>query len=282
MKLTKNNYFSTEAEMAYISNSQIKAFSACEAAALAQCKGEYARPSSQALAVGSLIDAIFDGPASEKAYMAEHPELYKRGGVELKKEFADAVAVARRMREDDLLKMLTTGLHQKIVTGVIAGEAVKGKIDCLVSEASVEKIMERFPETKDILLFSEGAIVDVKSAKDFADVWSPEDRMYVSWGDAWGYDQQGAIYQELLRQMTGKQLPYVLAAGTKEATPSVAALHIPQPDLDAALRIAEDRIPRIGAIKRGEIEPHACGHCAYCRAHRKLSSIANWRLACEF
>ena len=61
MKLTNENYFSKEADMEYMSVSQFKAFEQCEAAALASVKGEWERPKTTALLVGSYVDAHFEG-----------------------------------------------------------------------------------------------------------------------------------------------------------------------------------------------------------------------------
>ena len=51
-RLTAANYYSTEANQAYFSASQIKSFCSCEARALAEINGEYVRPETTALLVG--------------------------------------------------------------------------------------------------------------------------------------------------------------------------------------------------------------------------------------
>lgn len=50
--VTAENYYSPEMNMAYMGSTQFKAFEKCEAAALAELKGEYHPPSSTALLVG--------------------------------------------------------------------------------------------------------------------------------------------------------------------------------------------------------------------------------------
>ena len=57
--VTPENYYSPEMNMAYMGSTQFKAFERCEAAALAELKGEYRPPSSAALLVGGYIDAWF-------------------------------------------------------------------------------------------------------------------------------------------------------------------------------------------------------------------------------
>ena len=59
--LTAENYFSAENNMKYMSCSQFKSFLTCEASALAELHGEYQREVTDALLVGSYVDAHFEG-----------------------------------------------------------------------------------------------------------------------------------------------------------------------------------------------------------------------------
>ena len=56
MILTNDNYYSPEANWEYMSVSQYKQFLKCEAAAMAQLKGEWSQPKTTALLVGSYVD----------------------------------------------------------------------------------------------------------------------------------------------------------------------------------------------------------------------------------
>lgn len=71
--VTPENYYSPEMNMAYMGSTQFKAFERCEAAALAELKGEYRPPSSAALLVGGYIDAWFSGELP--LYQAQHGDL---------------------------------------------------------------------------------------------------------------------------------------------------------------------------------------------------------------
>ena len=119
----------------------------------------------------------------------------------------------------------------------------------------------------------DGAIVDQKAMKDMAAVWSTEDRCWVPFVEAWGYDIQGAIYQAI----EGHMLPFIMAVGTKEDSPDLEALYIADEDLSAKLAEVEDNAPRYQAIKEGRIKPERCGRCAYCRATKKLTRIRNYK-----
>ena len=70
MKLTEQNYYSQKANFEYMSVSQYKSFCKCEAAALAELKGEWTKPSSQALLLGSLVDEMLTGtPQSQDKFI---------------------------------------------------------------------------------------------------------------------------------------------------------------------------------------------------------------------
>ena len=74
MKLTNDNYFSKEANLEYMSVSQFKAFEKCEAAAFAEIKGEWKRPKTTSLLVGSYVDAYFEGTIDK--FQKENPEIF--------------------------------------------------------------------------------------------------------------------------------------------------------------------------------------------------------------
>ena len=82
----------------------------------------------------------------------------------------------------------------------------------------------------------------------------------------WGYDLQGAVYQEIVYQNTGKRLPFYLDIATKETPSHLAVAEIKQYDLDESLEIVKALAPRYQAIKNGYIEPERCGEydCDYC------------------
>lgn len=274
MSCTNASYFSPEMQMKYMGASQFKAFRSCEAAALAELKGEYVRPSTTAMLVGSYVDAHYEGTLHQ--FKASHPELFKRDGT-LKADYLSANTIISRLESDALYTMLMSGEKQVIRTGEIAGVPFKIKIDSLLSSAQIDEIVRAFPETEAVLgVFAEGAIVDQKIMRDTADVWSSEERRYISFVEAWGYDIQGAIYQAI----EGNMLPFFLAVGTKEDEPDLAALHINDNDLAAKLAEVEQWAPRYQAIKQGKLAPERCGRCNYCRASKKLNKILDYREAC--
>ncbi len=266
LKLTAENYYSREANMAYMSTSQFKAFRKCEAAALAELRGEWERPTTAALLVGSYVDAYFSGELDQ--FKAEHPECYKKDGT-LKAEFEKAQAICERLDRDELARMLLAGKHQTIKTGKIAGVPYKAKFDSLLTSRQVEAICKKYPAIRELVPLGGPMIVDLKCMKDFEPVWDEFAGEKVTFIEFWGYDTQGAIYQHL----DGRHAPFVIVGATKEAETDIDAFYIPDEDLAFPFAEVEALSPRYAAIKRGEIEPEGCGKCAYCRGAKRLSSI---------
>jgi len=270
IKLTAENYYSPEANWAYMSASQFKAFYRCEAAALAELKGEWGRKETTALLVGSYVDAYFSGELEQ--FTAEHPEIYTKQKT-LKADFQKAHDICERLNRDELARMLLSGKHQKIKTGKIADVWFKMKSDSLLTARQVEAICKKYPEVRSLVPFGGAMIVDLKCMKDFDDVWDEEQHEKVNFAEYWGYDIQGAIYQ----QIDGRMAPFVIVGATKETATDIEAMYIPDEDLAFALSEVEALSPRYAAIKRGEIAPEGCGKCAYCRNEKRLSTIKHYK-----
>ena len=270
LKLTADNYYGPEANLQYMSASQFKSFRKCEAAALAELKGEWGRKETLALLVGSYVDAYFGNELEQ--FKAEHPEIYTKQKT-LKADFEKAHAICERLNRDELSRLLLAGKHQTIKTGKIAGVWYKMKSDSLLSARQVEAICKKFPEVRSIVPFGGAMIVDLKCMKDFEDIWDEDQHEKVSFAEYWGYDIQGAIYQKI----DGRMLPFVIVGATKESATDIEAMYIPDEDLEFALSEVEALSPRYDAIKRGEIEPEGCGKCAYCRSRKRLTGIKHYK-----
>ena len=250
MKLTADNYHSSESNMAYWSVSQFKEFERCEACGLASARGEYVREETDALLIGSYVDAYFSGELGE--FIDAHRDVMfsKRGGGLLAK-FQRADEIIRAVNRQPLMLEFLAGEKQVIQTAEMFGVPWKIKMD-------VYRPDER--------------IVDLKCVKDFGDIWDGTLGSRRSWLEYWGYDIQGAIYQKVVEENTGKKLPFYLAAVTKEKVPDVAVIEIPQHILDAALGLVEAKIERFDLIKSGDVEPIRCETCEWCKATKRLTA----------
>lgn len=245
MKLTKDNYFSQEMSMKFMGVSQYKAFENCSAAALAEIKGEYEREKTTALLVGSYVDSYFEGTLDK--FKAQNPNLFKKDGA-LKSDYIQADQIINRIERDSLFMEFMSGEKQVIMTGEIEGVPVKIKIDSC------------FPDK----------IVDLKIMRDFEPMYVPEQGR-LPWYEAWRYDLQGAVYQEIVWQNTGKRLPFYLAAATKEKVTDIEILHIGQELLDFELEQFKKNVQMYDAVKKGIIEPERCGKCDYCKQTKILT-----------
>lgn len=256
-KLTSDNYFSQENELLYMGSSQFKNFHKCEASALAELRGEYKRDVTDALLVGSYVDAHFEGTLD--IFKAQHPEIFKKDG-ELKVQYKQAEKMIQRAERSELFMQFMSGEKQVIMTGEIAGVPFKIKIDSYVPGKCIN---------------------DLKTIKDFQLIWNPEKKQRQHFINYWGYDIQGAIYREIVRQNTGKTLPFFISAVTKEAEPDLDVLWVPDDDLDSALEVVTSLAPRFQKLKSGELEPQRCGHCDYCRFTKILTAPRNYHEDCE-
>ena len=254
MELNKDNYYSKEANMLYMSSSSFKDFMKCEKEALAKICGEYVEEPSKAMLVGSYVDAYFSHEMGR--FAEENPQIFKRDGT-LLKDFERANDIIKAIETDKLMMKYLGGQHQVVMVGEINSIKFKIKVDSLLPNAIVDqKIMSSYKE----LVWIERDGKNIKT--DFV--------------DAYGYDIQGAIYQEIVRQSTGKKLPFILAVATKEENPDKALIEIDQYYLDKALQLVQDLAPHFDLVKQGVIAPNGCGCCPSCRANLKVNKVISY------
>ena len=250
MRLTNTNYFSTEANKEYFSASQFKAFQTCEASALAQIRGEWEQEMTDALLQGSYVDAHFSGTLDQ--FLAEHPEILNKRTGELKAAYVSARAAIERAERDPMFMEYMNGSKQVVMTGELFGEKWKCKIDVLHDDK----------------------IVDLKYMRDMNTVYKHGERK--TFVAAYQYDLQGYIYQEIVRQNTGKRLPFYLAVITKENPADIRIIHIPDEILNSYAGLVEHYTLRYSLVKAGDLEPDRCEHCAYCRETRVLTGAMEY------
>lgn len=249
-RLTKNNYYSRQANEIYMSASQFKAFGKCQAAALAEICGEYTRQKTVSLLVGSFVDAAFEGNAAMQRFILENPNIFKKDG-QLRCEYAKAQDIVERIKRQPLMMECLSGQKQRIMTGTIGGVKFKIKMDS----------------------YRPGMMIcDLKCMKDFKDMYI-EGQGRMPWYQGWGYDTQGAIYREIVRQNTGKLLPFVLVAATKEPVSDLDVLEVPGELLDYELDRVMEYAPLYASLKSGLFLAERCGVCDYCKATKVLSQI---------
>ena len=257
MELNNQNYFSPEMNKKYMSCSQFKDFMTCENQALAKVEGVLVEEKTDALLFGGYIDAYFSNELDQYLEQYGADMINSRTG-ELKAPFKSIGEVIKAIESDELLLSYLQGQHQVVMVGEIAGVDFKIKVDSLFDDKIVDqKIMKSIVEP----VWVERENKNVKT--DFI--------------DAYGYDIQGAIYQEIVRQNTGKKLPFIIAATTKEESPDKALIEIDQEYLDEALELVKELAPRFDMIKQGVILPKHCDKCPVCRSEKKLTKVISYK-----
>lgn len=267
VKLTKKNYYSQTAGKEFMSVSQFKQFQKCPAMAMAELRGEYERPQSKALLLGSFVDEMLTGTKkSQIQFVCDNfSELFQKSS-KLSKlddagrlafvtdyfvdifnadnkpyaEIVQALETIERIKKQPLMMKHFKSKHQTIMTGEIAGVPFKIKMDNYKPDEFIA------------------------DCKYMASLRSPN--LFEPMVKYWGYDLQLSVYREIVRQNTGKTLPVYLDIATKETPSHLAVAEISPYDLDEALEKVKALAPHYQAIKNGEIQPTRCDEydCNYC------------------
>lgn len=241
-ELTKETYATNHYYMSY---SRFRRFLHCEASAAAH----YHELPTSALLVGSYVDAYFSGELED--FKIEHPEIFKKDGT-LKADFIMCEELIARINRDETFLHYLSGEKQKIMTGEIEGIPFKIKMDSYIENE---------------------AIVDLKVMKDFNKVWSESFGRFANFIEAYDYDIEMAIFQEICYQNVGKRLPVYIVAITKENPSDIGIFKLSQDILDKVLGLVKEYLPRIKKILNGEVAPDRCEKCSYCRMTKKAKVI---------
>jgi hypothetical protein len=253
MELCAENYYRNEANKEYMSVSQYKDFAgtygkvACEFETMESLAGRWTRETTTPLLVGSYVDSYFEGTLDK--FKEANPSLFKRDG-SLKAEYLKAEEIIKRIERDEYFMKFMSGEKQVIMTGEMFGSKWKIKMDSYI------------PDT---------AIVDLKVMASITDLKWVKDIGYLDFIRYWGYDIQGAVYQEIVRQNTGKQLPFYIAAATKENEPDIRIIQVTQNFLDEAFSMVKANMPRVMQVKNGDVVPVRCDVCDCCKHNRVLT-----------
>lgn len=257
--LTPENYYSDQANSLYLSNSLFKSLYGfpgdpypCEAAALLG-----PRVQTEALLIGGYVDAAFESDQALKDFVENNKtDLMLKSGKGFYKFVTDADKAIARAKQDPVFMSFLSGQHQAVMTGVIAGVPFRIKMD------------DYQPGVR---------ITDLKYVKSAADSYNEALRRRVTFIEDYGYDIQGAIYQEVVWQNTRKRLPFYIAYITKEEVPDIGVVEIPQQMLDEALETVKLSLGArpVQAIRKS---PRACGRrsCTWCRGQKTVSGPMAW------
>ena len=257
--LTKENYYSQEADLRYMSFHQYLSFAGgmivegCEERAMKMLAREWVEPTTTAMLVGSYVDSYFEGTLDN--FIEEHPECFT-AKKELKAPFKQAEIMIARCEQDEYFMKTLSGEKQKIMTFYWEGCEWRMKMDSYLPHQ---------------------AIVDLKTCADIHKAWRVRDYGYTSFIEAYAYDEQLALYQKGVEIVTGEKLPCYISAVTKSDSPEIAVINIDQVSLDSALDRIKMNMPSVLAVKNGEALPTRCGRCDYCKATHVITRPINMR-----
>ena len=260
MQITKDNYYSVEANLNFVDCSTYKNFEGtpgmkpCECKALAIAKGEYERPKTDALLVGSYVDAYFDGSLDE--FIADNPEIFCKNG-ELKSQYKQAEIMIKRCLRDDLFMKYMKGDTQQIFTSEINGVPVRVKLDS----------------------FDGKRITDLKTCKSISETYYARDLgERLDFITYFGYIEQAYFYKKTLLNVTGKDYPFYICAVTKEKEdniphPRIAVIQVPDKVIWEKGKEIEMRLQKVWKLLQGEIKPIPCGTCSWCADNLPLDKV---------
>jgi hypothetical protein len=258
LKLTRDNYYSNEADRQYFSVSQYKSFLRCEAAAMAKLAKGYEEPKSDALLLGSYVHSWLDGTIEE--FKQENPSIFSTRGAskgQLKSQYQNANEMIRVLENDPFCMMALDGEKEVIFTGELFGVPWKIRIDVYNPQHM--------------------RMADLKTVKNI------RERHYINgigWGsfvEAYGYITQMAVYTEIERQNRGGDyLENYIVAVSKEVIPDKEIITIDRESLDNELNVVGEKMERIREVKAGKLQPKRCESCSYCKRTKMLSSVTHY------
>lgn len=257
MELNGKNYFSPEAERLYLGSTSFKNWDrgstdGCEAREIAKREGEWVEPSNPAFLLGNYLHSWSSGDLQE--FISNTPELFKKDGTLLAK-YALGDDMIRVFQNDPAMVQMREGEKEQIFTGEINGVPFKIQVD--------------------ILNLEKGYFADIKTTKSMREkYWNPETRRKdLSFIKKYDYPLQFSIYAEILRQnlKMDTYLDCYILAVDKQDVPDHEIIFM---DVDSFIKEKLDYIelviPRIMAVRNGEIEPERCEKCDYCRSTKRI------------
>lgn len=255
-KLTKEEYFSLEAEKAFMGRSQFKGFLDCEAKQMAVLKGDWEDEDKEALLVGSYIHAWNEGTLDK--FISDHPEIFTKQG-KLRAGFEKANSMIQVLEKDEFAMFALEGEKEVLFTAEFAGVPWKIMVDSHKPGLSN---------------------TDLKSCRSIVEkVWDEESRTKLSFIEAYKYILQGAIYSEVERIASGRKdwLEFILVAVSKEDPPDKEIISL-KDDARYGYELNEIKLhmPHVMDVKNEVVKPRRCGVCNYCRATKKLKKIIHY------
>lgn len=276
IQLTKDNYFSVEAEKEYMGSTQFKsfvsAFGGCEAQAMAKLNRtkewlEYSekKEENENFLIGQYLHAWNEGEKAMCKFRESHPEMYTKQGT-LYAKFKYIHDVINVIEKDKLFMKALDGKKEQIFTAELFGMKWKIAID------SIQDDIEIFTDLK--------GMQDINKKH-----WDNNKREYVNFIQAYRYDIQMAIYAEIHRLSQKNENHYTphIAAVEKKQIPDKEVFVFHNEEYSVAdfvrdtLAEIEPYAERVRQVKYEGVEPERCEECDYCKFTKKLKDVKFWK-----
>lgn len=262
VELNRDNYFSKEADMEYLSVSQYKNFLECESKALALCNGEWKYGDKTAFLLGSYFHAWCEG-VLEKFIEENSSKIMMKSKKDKLASFKEVDTIISTLENNPVQYKLILDIirnpnnkKEQIFTGKLFGANWKIMID--------------------IYNPNNGYFSDLKLVKSLYDrFYNVSSGKYENFILHYNYHLQMFIYSQIEKIANNRDniLRPILTVVTKE-NPINTALFINFEDVGTSedfLGILQLNVERILSLKKGESEPFSCEKCDYCRSKQKTN-----------
>jgi hypothetical protein len=261
--ITKENYFSLEANRECMGFSQFKDWQGCEAKAKAKyVTGLWAEEPSEAMLIGSYVHAAIESKEAFEKFKEDNPSIFKKDG-NPKTGFIHAEKMIDTLRSCPICIDYLSGGHEQIFTAEFAGAMWKIMIDVHAPD--------------------KGRFIDLKTTRSIRDLVKVERLGFDgrkefagmdSFIECYNYWMQFAIYAEIERLAVGREEPLKphMVVVSKEKVPDREVFKFyDMQRLTDELDNIRLYMPRIIDIKNGDVEPKSCGMCDYCRSTKIIT-----------
>jgi len=264
VNLSRETYYSPEANLRYMSVSQFKSFvpayGGCEARAMAILRGEYEEPDKTVFDEGHFLHAWNEGKLDE--FKANNPHLYSTRGPtagQLKANFQHCERMIEVLEADPLVMKALAGEKEVIMTAELFGVEWKIMIDSYQPDV--------------------GIFTDLKVLREIdGKWWNKEAQAYENFIDHYGYHIQMAVYAEVEKRVTGREnwlIPHMVIV-TKQDPPDHEIVYFDYDAIEAGIQIVQNHIDRVIAVKSREEPPTRCERCDYCRKTKRIKRIKHY------
>lgn len=273
MELTRDNYYTLEADWEYMSCSQYQAWNQCEAKEMAKLQGRWVDEETEYFLVGNYFHTYFEGPEAHEQFCKENfDKIYKTKTIKGKGGAPDTQVITGKYaayeqadkmisvaESDPLIKSLIDipGENEKIMVGKISGVPWRIRLDKYIAAGRM--------------------IIDYKTCASITELkWSDAYHEKVTFIETYGYMMRAAVYSEIEKQNAGstEDAHFIIIAISKQNYPDKEVLSLNHRQrYDFELEQIKKRLPTIQAIKEGRMKPKRCGVCDYCRATKQLFAI---------